>query len=172
MSAAPGFDQDMPASLLAGQRVRVAGREYRFERRPRARGRGIPRRERRHEPCGRDAIADHGRRRASRLARRRVNGLRSTFCRCKSFSTRKASRPSRWWTELRARLRGNGDRHAVIFFMSLCKAIVRTLPMLRSRQHRGCQYGWRGPPKNNRMGRRIPLRSPHTITNMIYKRFP
>jgi hypothetical protein len=34
------------------------------------------------------------------------------------------------WTELRARLKGNNDGHAMIFFMDHCKAIIRTLPML------------------------------------------
>src|SRR4029077_19427777 len=35
------------------------------------------------------------------------------------------------WTELRARLKGNGDGHPMIFFMDHCKAIIRTLPMLQ-----------------------------------------
>ena len=39
------------------------------------------------------------------------------------------------WTELRARLKGNKDGHAMIVFFDTCKAIIRTLPMLQHDPH-------------------------------------
>lgn len=39
------------------------------------------------------------------------------------------------WTELRARLKGNNDGHAMIVFFDTCKAVIRTLPMLLHDTH-------------------------------------
>ena len=39
------------------------------------------------------------------------------------------------WTELRARLKGNRDGQAMIFFMDHCRAIIRTLPTLLHDPH-------------------------------------
>ena len=51
---------------------------------------------------------------------------------------RRVSRDKRMggWTELRARLKGNADGHAMIFFVrDACPALIRTLPLQQHDQH-------------------------------------